>query len=475
MNRRKVLTGAAVLAASTFLPTPSGFAGARVPSSDPQIAPARLTDLLQAWLAAFNADSGAPYRAFLTKYQPDGLPYLDHDLAIRDASGGFQLLRSAITSPTQITGWVKDRRWDRFSRVLLSLRDADHFSDIQFFDAPTPADFSIPRLSERDALSAFDAKLHAEAAAGRFSGAVLVARDERVLLQRGFGMANLADRTANTPRTRFCLGSMGAMFTAVAMLQLVQHHRLSLGDTIARHLPDYPNASLAQKVTIEQLLTHTGGTGDIAGPTYDGHSPAFESPATFIERYGKRALAFEPGSKWSYSDYGYVLLGAILERVTGRTFSAYCGEKIFRAAGMDATTPLPSPGSGTAIAYTGAFGTSFKPLPPYYGTPAGGEYSTVGDLFAFARAIQSNRLLDQTSTRLLTTGKINTGTGSYSLGFHVASRNGVPSYGDEGSAPGVSGEFTIYPRHGYITVVLCNRGYPIELNAGAYIGARLPA
>ena len=119
---------------------------------------------------------------------------------------------------------------------------------------------------------------------------------------------------------------MGKMFTAVAMLQLVQHNKVALGGTIARYLPDYPNASFAKKVTIEQLLTHTGGTGDVFGPKYDGHSEEFTSPAKFIALYGARDLAFEPGSKWYYSNYGYVLLGAILESVTGQTFNTYYTE-----------------------------------------------------------------------------------------------------------------------------------------------------
>jgi D-alanyl-D-alanine carboxypeptidase len=431
--------------------------------------------LLQKWIDAFNADDSTSYRAFITRYLPDGLPYIDDDLAVRDVSGGFQLLRSEITAANQITGWVKDRSWDRFSRVMLTATDAEHLSDIGFRGAPEPPNFSIARFDEPGALRAFESKLQAEAAAGRFSGAVLIARADRVLLSHGFGMANLAEKTPATPQTRFCVGSMGKMFTAVAILQLVQRKKISLSDRVTDHLRDYPNGSLASKVTIEQLLTHTGGTGDIFGPQYDGHSEAFISPAKFIGLYGTRDLEFEPGSKWSYSNYGYVLLGAIIERVTAMTFSAYYTENIFRTAGMRSTSALPSPSGETATSYTGALSTGLKPVAPYYGTPAGGGYSNVDDFFAFARALQSNRLLDAKHTGLLTTGKVDTGGGSYSMGLAVSSRNGVPCYGHGGSAPGVNGDWMIYPRSGYITAALCNRGYPLALNAGSYIGARLPA
>jgi D-alanyl-D-alanine carboxypeptidase len=475
MNRREFLVFSALVAAPSMLRSRSGLAGSQVLSQAPQLSELQLNALLQGWLDAFNSDDTASYRAFIAKYLPDGLPYIDDDLAVRDVSGGFQLLRTEFTPPNQITGWVKDRSWDRFSRVMLIAKDAEHLSDIGFRGAPVPPNFSIARLSERDALSAFGSRLQTETAAGRFSGAVLVAKKDHILFRRGFGTANLADKTPIQSQTRFCIGSMGKMFTAVAMLQLVQRNKVALSDTIVRYLPDYPNSAFAKKVTIEQLLTHTGGTGDIFGPKYDGHSEEFSSPAKFIALYGARDLTFEPGSKWYYSNYGYVLLGAILESVTGQTFNKYFDENIFRVAGMHSTSQLPLPADTTAIAYAGALATGLKPVLPYYGTPAGGGYSTVDDILTFARAIQSNRLLDPKHTAMLTTGKVDTGNGYYSLGLVVSSRNGVTCYGHGGSAPGVNGDLTIYPQQGYITAILCNRGYPLALNAAGYIGARLPA
>ena len=475
MNRRKFLAVSAALAAPSMLLSNRAVASSRVLWEDQPVSETQLAALLQSWLDAFNADNATSYRAFITRYLPDGLPYIDDDLAVRDVSGGLQLLRSELTAANQITGWVKDRSWDRFSRVILTAKDAEHLSDIEFRGAPVPTTFSVARLSEQSALSTFKSKLRTEAEAGRFSGAVLIAKKDHVLFQQGFGMADLADKIPATPQTRFCIGSMGKMFTAVAILQLVQRNKIALGDTIAKYLPDYPNASLAKKVTIEQLLAHTGGTGDIFGPKYDGHNAEFGSPGKFIALYGTRELTFEPGSKWYYSNYGYVLLGAILERVTGQPFNTYYTENIFSVAGMHSTSQMASPGDKSAIPYTGAVATGLKPVQPYYGTPAGGGYSTVNDFFAFAHAIQSNRLLDAKHTSLLTTGKVDTGNGLYSLGLAVSTRNGVPCYGHGGSAPGVNGDLTIYPQSGYVTAILCNRGYPLALNAAGYIGARLPA
>jgi D-alanyl-D-alanine carboxypeptidase len=471
MNRRTFFS--AILALPSVLLPLGGTASAAIHEKSRSDGP--LIDLLHKWLEAFNANDSTSYRAFISKYLPEGLPYIDDDLAVRDVSGGFLLLRSEITAPNQITGWLQDRSWDRFSRIIVTCADSGHLADIQFRGAPEPLSFSIARLSEKNAVRALTSKLHSEAIAGRFSGAVLIASGDRILFRQAYGMANIAQRIPAAPETRFCVGSMGKMFTAVAILQLVQRKQVALDDAIGRYLPGYPNAAVAEQVTIEHLLTHTGGTGDIFGPDYDGHSMEFTAPERFIALYGTRDLAFKPGSRWSYSNFGYVLLGAILESVTGQNFNAYYTEKIFRPASMNATFPAPSPDGVTATAYTGALATGLKAVASYYGTPAGGGYSTVDDFFAFGQALRSHRLLDPEHTRLLTTGKVDTGNGFYSLGLSVSLRNGAPSYGHSGSAPGVNGSFMIYPDSGYLTTVLCNRGYPLALNAESYIGARLPA
>ena len=471
MTRRQLLLAATMFSVHRLLAT-SAFATDDPGKKPASVSEVRLQAMLSRWLDAFNSSNPADYRAFISAYIPDGLPYIEDDLAIRDVSGGLQLIRSEVPAPNQIFGIVKDRSWDRFSKVILTAESDARLSDISFRGAPTPKDFTIARLGEDEALRAFQEKLQTEDKAGRLSGAALVAKGDRTLLRRAYGMANIAQNTAATPDTCFCIGSMGKMFTAVATLQLIQSSRLHLDAAIATYLPNYPNAVLAKKVTVEQLLTHTGGTGDIFGPSYDGHAEV--SPAKFIQLYGARDLAFEPGSKWFYSNYGYILLGAIIERVSGKDYSAYFDEHIFRPAEMRSTSPTGSPTVSTAIPYSGATATGLKPLPPYFGTPAGGGYSTVDDFLAFARALQTNRLLDAKHTELLTAGRVDTGNGFYSLGLSVRSRNGEPCYGHGGSAPGVSGDLTIYPRSGYITAVLCNRGYPLAQNASEYIGFRLP-
>lgn len=428
---------------------------------------------LTRWLAAFNSRRAATYPAFVRAHAPTLVPYLDDDLGVREASGGFTLLRSEITGSREITAWLRDRHWDRFSKVVLTVGN-DGIDDLSFSSAPTPPAFALRRLSERDALAQLRRKLEREAAAGRFSGTVLVARNDSVLLHVAHGSPTATQDASVTARTRFCIGSMGKMFTAVAVLRLVQDGRLQLGDTIASLLPEYPPTPLAQQVTIEHLLTHTGGTGDFFGPEYEAHQAELRTPSDFVRRFGTRALAFAPGSRWGYSNFGFILLGAVIERITNTTWSAHIDTAVLQVAGMTSTSP-DATATDTAQPCTGAAYTGLRALPYYVGLPAGGGYSTVSDLHRFAEALRNRRLLDDAHMTLLTRARIAAGTAHWSLGLRVASRNGAAYYGHGGSAPGVNADFAVYPASGYQTVVLSNRGHPHAVNVADFIGARLPA
>lgn len=427
---------------------------------------------LARWLTAFNSALASVYAAFVREHVPTLVSYLDDDLGLREASGGFILLRSEESGPREIIAWVRDRNWDRFSRVVLTIGDG-RIDDLSFLGAPPPADFSVRRLSERDALEQLRRKLRAEAAGGRFSGAVLVAKRDTILFREAYGARTITPVRAANPETRFCIGSMGKMFTAVAVLQLIQNGRLRLTDTLAALLPNYPNTSLAQQVTVANLLSHSAGTGDFFGAEYDTHQAELRTPSDFVRLFGNREPAFTPGSRWGYSNFGFILLGAIIEQVSGMPWDAYLHAHVFRVAAMTSTSPLASDES-TAEPCTGAAQTGLRVLPFYVGLPAGGGYSTLGDLHRFGTALHETRLLDAAHLDLLTRARITAGSAQWSLGLRVAVRNGASWYGHGGSAPGVNADFAVYPDSGYQTIVLSNRGHPHAVNAADYIGARLP-
>jgi CubicO group peptidase (beta-lactamase class C family) len=144
---------------------------------------------------------------------------------------------------------------------------------------------SPARLSEAEAIKAFKAELEAQAADGRFSGAILVARAGKPIFQQAYGYADRDRKIRNRIDTKFRIGSMGKMFTAVAVLQLVQDGKIKLDDSIAHYLPDYPNREVTS-VTIHHLLTHTGGTGDIFSPDFDAHRTQLKSLADYVALYG---------------------------------------------------------------------------------------------------------------------------------------------------------------------------------------------
>src|SRR5688572_11306317 len=169
-------------------------------------------------------------------------------------------------------------------------------------------------------VAALRARLKADTEAGQFSGAVLVTRDGRTLFEGAYGLADRERGVPNTPLTQFRTGSMYKMLTAVATLQLVQAGALRLDAPLGTYLPDYPNADVASRVTPHHLLTHTGGTGDIFGPLFTANRLELRTTGDYLRLYGTRSLQFAPGSQHVYSNYGFMLLGALIERAGGKSY-----------------------------------------------------------------------------------------------------------------------------------------------------------
>jgi Beta-lactamase len=221
---------------------------------------------------------------------------------------------------------------------------ADAKARIELPQTEEPAravNLALHRMTEADALKALSARAEELAGEDQFSGAALVAKEGRVLFSHAYGLADRNRRIPNTIRTRFRIGSMNKMFTAVAILQLVEAGKVKLTAPLGTYLPDYPNHELATKVTTHQLLTHTGGTGDIFGPDFDAHRTELRTLADYVKLYGRRGLEFEPGSQWAYSNYGFILLGVVIEKVTGHSYYDYVHAHIYRPAGMTRTGSLP--------------------------------------------------------------------------------------------------------------------------------------
>ncbi|HEY6962674.1 MAG TPA: serine hydrolase domain-containing protein [Gaiellaceae bacterium] len=330
--------------------------------------------------------------------------------------------------------------------------------------AAVVAALSVASTPRATPLARIDASLARFAQQGRFSGVVLVARHGRPVLQRAHGIANRRTGERNTMSTRFNLASLGKPLTAVAVAQLVERGKLRFGDTIGRFVPELP-AAIGKRVTVAELLDHTSGLGDFfASPLYPQRRPTLTSLRRYLPLIENEPLASTPGSRFHYSNSGYILLGLIVERASGEDYYAYLEHHVLAPAGMThsgcfAANRLPP---RTAVGYAGGQPNT-SGLPPR-GTSAGGCYSTAGDLLAFANALESHRLIDARLTGIVTSPKVSLGpVQKYGYGFGI--REGRPGQSatiwHNGGSPGVGAELDINPALGYTVVVLANLDYEL--------------
>ena len=441
---------------------------------------------LAGWLEAFNSDRHEPLEQFLARNAAPGAPRLlqagGGTFEFRDRTGGFAYRRTDSSAATRLTALVQERGSDQIARLTIEVApdSAHRITALSLQAVPTPPELAVARLGEPALVAALRTKLGRDAAAGRFAGAVLVARDGRTVFEHAYGLADRDKQIANTLDTRFRIGSMNKMFTAVAVLQLVQAGKLRLDAPLGTYLTSYPNRDVASKVTIHHLLTHTGGTGDIFGPQFDAHRRTLRTIQDYVDLYGARALEFEPGSKWDYSNYGFILLGSVIEKVSGMSYYDYVASRVFAPAGMSSTASLAEDSvvALRSVGYTrddgGAALVSNVETLPYRGTSAGGGYSTVGDLSRFATALRANRLLNASYTTLLTTGKVDAFNGKYAYGFIDRAVGGARIVGHGGGAPGMNGDLAIDPRSGYVVAVLSNLDPPAAQRIADFVVNRLP-
>jgi CubicO group peptidase (beta-lactamase class C family) len=462
-----------------LLVTLAGAARAQVPQT-----PAG--QQLAGWLEAFNSERPDALRQFLAanvlaSSQERLLQASPATSDFRQRTGGFDFRKAEGSTPTRLSALVQERGSDQMARLTIDVQPgAPHrITALSIMAIPRPPELALPRMREADLVTALRAKLASDAAAGTFAGAVLLAKDGRVLFDGAYGLADREKRIANTLDTRFRIGSMNKMFTAVAVLQLVQAGKVRLDAPLGTYLTDYPNKDVAAKVTIHHLLTHTGGTGDIFGPQFFAKRLELRTIDDYVKLYGARGLEFEPGSQWSYSNYGFVLLGAVIEKVSGTSYYDYVASHVYAPAGMSSTgsTPEDSVVPNRSVGYTrnaGRLASNAGEL-PYRGSSAGGGYSTVGDLLRFATALRANKLLNPQYTELLTTGKVDARGAKYAYGFIDREAGGVRFIGHGGGAPGMNGDLEIAPRSGYVIAVLSNLDPPAAQRIAEFITNRLPS
>ncbi len=247
----------------------------------------------------------------------------------------------------------------------------------------------------------------------QFNGVVLVAKEGKIIFQKGYGPANRELNVENDVNTRFRIASITKQFTGMLTMILKQEGKLKLEDPVSKFLPYY-RKDIGNKVNIHHLLTHTSGI-----PEYTGRDDFFSSIAgvnyqrnDFIKRFCSDTLQFEPGAKFSYSNSGYYILGAIIEAVTGKTYAEVLKEKIFDVVGMkNSGCDIPSiivQGRASGYDYKRSVYSNADFINVYATVYAAGcIYSTVGDLFMWGEALTGNKLLSEENKEILFTPFLN--------------------------------------------------------------------
>ena len=433
------------------------------------------------WIEVFNRGQRDEIEKFLKENDPEAR--IDNQMEFRRTTGGFDLKKVEASTPNRLTGIVKERNSENLARFTLEVDPAPPHQFRGFGLRLIPPSSGSPapaRLSESEAIAALQAEIQKQTANDSFAGAVMIAKGHKLVFSGAYGPADREHHIPNRLDTRFRIGSMNKMFTATAVLQLAEAGKLKLTDPLGKYLTDYPNQETAAKVTVHHLLTHTGGTGDIFGPDFEKNRLTLRTLASYVALYGQRAPEFEPGAQFAYSNYGFILLGVLVEKVSGGSYYDYVREHIFRPAGMTRTDSLPEEEKveGRAIGYLHN-GDHWQPNDdtlPVRGTSAGGGYSTVSDLASFANAVMEHKLLNAEYTALLTTGKVERDPGvKYAYGFSDSTAGGVRWVGHGGGAPGMNGELKFSPDSGYIVAVLANLDPPAASRIADFIAARLPS
>jgi D-alanyl-D-alanine carboxypeptidase len=405
--------------------------------------------IFQEWLRAFNSNDPAVIKAFYKSHLNDPNPVFTIESA--EDSCGLTVDRVVERSPTKMTVLLRQRCLPGLQRAKVELEPTGKLKAVDISPLALPGDGAVK------AAATIAGRL---AARDKFAGSLIIARGGKRLLARSWGLARPGSRAPMTLDTPMFLASAGKMFTGVAVLQLADAGKIDLDAPLGRYLTDYPNAEMA-KVTIRQLLTHRGGTGDIGilGREDGANRAKVRTISDIVRLNGSRPPDFPPGSKDDYSNYGFILLGAVIERVTGGSYDDYVPEHVFKPAGMTKSGfPDLDHLQGVAIGTTTFFGAEPKPVSnlgtlPWRGASAGGGVASPNDMLRFFTALKGGKLLSPAMLKLATTpGE----TSWYGMGF-IAQAGDRPSWGHGGTSYGMDVAAHVDPKNDTIFICMAAR------------------
>ncbi len=448
----------------------------------------RAGQIVEAYLKAFNAGDEQMMRAFISTHVSEvALKRRSIDERIRIFKGMLENIKSlelqrvlkAANDEIVVVFRSGKGQWLEIG-FAFETAPPHKFIGLRVEEVDPPADAVPPpattatkdesdqtKIGEGEFVAMLEKHLDDLVKADGFSGVVLVARNGKPFFQKAYALASKEHNVANGLDTKFNLGSINKLFTQVAIWQLVEQGKLSLDDTLAKLLPDYPNRTAAQKITVRHLLTMTSGIGDIFGEKFEATpKDKLRELKDFIPLFANEPLAFEPGTRQRYSNGGYVLLGAIIEKLSGLSYYDYVREHIFKVAGMENTDSFEADSIVTNLAsgYTrvgspqGLRRNNFYTRPAR-GSSAGGGYSTAVDLLKFTIAVRNNKLRVPDFR--------NPETGAHAT--NATKDLNSTGFGMAGGAPGINAVVLFNPVTGFTTVVMSNYDAPVAETIGKQI------
>jgi CubicO group peptidase (beta-lactamase class C family) len=382
------------------------------------------------------------------------------------ATGGvdFHGIRTYVPERQDTVVILKDRNFESWRAFVITFDKSEDLliNGLYFNIARTPSNVKESNITEKQFIQMIKDLIQRICKRDVFSGTLLIAKGDEILLTNACGEASKRFHVPNNIETKFNLGSMNKMFTSIAIAQLVEKGLLSFEDKIDKYVDEsWLPKEITSKITIHHLLSHTSGLGSYFNETYmKGSKAMYRNVDDFKPLVKGEKPAFEPGKRFRYSNTGMLLLGVVIESVTGQSYFDYIRENIYEPAGMknsdsyEMDYPVENLAIGYSPDHTSKYGWQnnlFKHV--IKGGPAGGGFSTVGDLYRFARAFQTGKLVSVDSMNTLL--KDHSGQ-NYGYGFEITEEPNGKVVGHGGGFPGINGRLDIYLDKGYIVAVLSN-------------------
>lgn len=393
--------------------------------------------------------------------------------SIYDTSRGFEIHGVQESTADSVTLLVRNKLTGAWSGIFVGVEaQAPHkIRGIGFRPGKAPANMAGGPIDEKGIPRELEEYLKKLATADVFSGAVLLAKDGKPVFSGAYGIANKDFNAANRLDTKFNVGSMNKMFTGIAIAQLVEKGKLAYDDPLSKFVPDFPDAESAKKIQIKHLLTHTAGLGGYFTKRYQDMSRAKLRSVDDMMALARQdeKLLFEPGTKWQYSNSGMLVLGKVIEIVSGKSYFDYIAENITVPAGMANTGcfELDRVNTNLAVGYEKQFSDKgvtwtnniFEHV--MRGGPQGGCFSTAEDLLRFDQALRSGKLISAASFRTVASAKPEVNSPNYGYGFQVKSMGSI--VGHSGGFPGISANLDMHLESGWTAIVLSNYGSGTQL------------